>query len=335
MDSKMSPIVFIQQDMRPRIHWSEVMTPQDQFISRLYRSTQQVSISHFRDWALKELQSLIHFDSAIWSTGHLSTRSFHTHTALGLPQSFTENLIDSIQINPITKHLYQHLGEAIDMADVIDDSTFYNSDIYQAVFKPNKIERILSSVHINQRSGIYTLLSIYRSNRVNFFTDEEKKTHQSSIYHLIESASHSCMLSLNTGNDTLSSHAICDNHGMYHEVDPSFLDLVDEIVPNKKSQCLPFELPEIGKNELINNVLITTEKLGDLFRVNLRNATPLDRLTKREAEVVNGVTQGMSFKQIAKRLDRSPSTVSNHLYRIYQKLNINNRSELADLIQNK
>jgi DNA-binding NarL/FixJ family response regulator len=55
----------------------------------------------------------------------------------------------------------------------------------------------------------------------------------------------------------------------------------------------------------------------------------------REQQVVEGVTQGLSFKQIAKKLELSPSTVSNHLYRIYQKLNINNRSQLADMIQIK
>jgi len=309
------------------------MTELDSFISRLYRSTQQVNISHFRDWALKELQSLICFDAAIWSTGHLSTRTFHTHTSLGLPTNFAEQLIDSISINPLRKHIYEHVGEAVDMADALDDDAFYNSDIYRKVFKPNRIERILSSIHINQRSGIYTLLSIYRFNRNEPFTAVEKKCHQSVIYHLIEAASHSCMLSLNNGSDLLSSHAICDKYGVYHEVEPSFLDLVEEIYPNNLSQCLPFDLPDEGEKSLIKNTLVSCEALGDLVRVNLRNANPLDTLTDKEVEVVKGVTQGLSFKQIAKKLGRSPSTISNHLYRIYQKLNINNRSELADLIQ--
>jgi RNA polymerase sigma factor (sigma-70 family) len=86
---------------------------------------------------------------------------------------------------------------------------------------------------------------------------------------------------------------------------------------------------------IVGNIIIQSEQLGDMFRLSIREQSPIDKLTLREQQVVEGVTQGLSFKQIAKKLGLSPSTVSNHLYRIYQKLNINNRSELADLIQIK
>ena len=79
------------------------MDPVDHFISHLYRSTQNIELAKFRYWALNELQTLIDFDAAIWSTGHLSTRTFHTHTTLGLPQNFPDKLIEHLPINPISK----------------------------------------------------------------------------------------------------------------------------------------------------------------------------------------------------------------------------------------
>lgn len=304
-----------------------------ELISRLYRSTQNIDIGHFREWALCELQSYVSFDAAIWSTGHLSTRTFHTHTTLGLPKNFPNLLIDNIEINPITKRLFNKAGDAVDMADVISDDAFYQSEIYQRVFKPYKIQRILSSIHICNRTGIYTLLSLYRFDKEKCFNGEEKLRHQTVLFHLVEAASHACLLSLKQHSQPNTFHAICDAEGIYHEAELEFIDLLEQCQPVKSIIKYPFD---VYKREfIVGEIIIQSEQLGDLFRLSIRECSAIDKLTFREQQVVEGVTQGLSFKQIAKKLELSPSTVSNHLYRIYQKLNINNRSELADLIQIK
>tara|TARA_R110002072_G_scaffold303087_1_gene493092 strand:- start:18341 stop:19306 length:966 start_codon:yes stop_codon:yes gene_type:complete len=304
-----------------------------ELISRLYRSTQYIGIGHFREWALCELQSYVSFDAAIWSTGHLSTRTFHTHTTLGLPKNFPDILIDNIEINPITKQLFNKASEAVDMAEVITDDAFYQSDIFRRVFEPHKIHRILSSIHICRRTGIYTLLSVYRFDKSQKFNKQEKQRHQAILYHLVEAASHACLLSLKQHDEPNTYHAICDAKGIYHEAESRFIDLVELCHTDKNLSKYPFDIRQ--KEHIVENVRIQSERLGDLFRLSIRECSAIDKLTLREQQVVDGVTQGLSFKQIAKRLELSPSTVSNHLYRIYQKLNINNRSQLADMIQVK
>jgi len=312
------------------------MDPIDHFISHLYRSTQHIALAKFRYWALNELQTLIDFDAAIWSTGHLSTRTFHTHTTLGLPQDFPDQLIEYLPINPISKLLFTRVGEPVDMSDALDDETFFNSEIYSSIFKPQKISRILSSVHIEQRSGIFTLLTLYRKNRDHIFLHNEKIIYRRALFHLLNSASQACMLNLNIiDKDKVNHTAICDKHGIYHETETIFLDLIEEYFPDYSGQSLPFTVPKDGTKLIQNNLHISSEKLGDLYRITIRPTTPLDELTRREMEVVSGVSQGMSFKQIAKKLSLSPSTVSNHLYRIYQKLHISNRTELADLMRSQ
>lgn len=55
-------------------------------------------------------------------------------------------------------------------------------------------------------------------------------------------------------------------------------------------------------------------------------ATPTAiRLTPREAEVLNLVTQGKSNKEVASELYCSKRTIDFHLARIYEKLNVKNR----------
>jgi two-component system, NarL family, nitrate/nitrite response regulator NarL len=52
-------------------------------------------------------------------------------------------------------------------------------------------------------------------------------------------------------------------------------------------------------------------------------------LTKREDEVVNLVVDGLTNRQVAQKLGLTEHTVSNYLFRIYEKLGISSRVELV------
>lgn len=59
---------------------------------------------------------------------------------------------------------------------------------------------------------------------------------------------------------------------------------------------------------------------------------PYRDLTEREAEVARLVASGMSNRDVARILVVSERTIDNHLYRIYRKLGVSSREELADFI---
>ncbi len=54
-----------------------------------------------------------------------------------------------------------------------------------------------------------------------------------------------------------------------------------------------------------------------------------DRLTPQELQIAQLVAQGLSNREVAERLFVSPRTVTTHLYRIYPKLGIGSRADLA------
>src|SRR5262245_26085623 len=53
------------------------------------------------------------------------------------------------------------------------------------------------------------------------------------------------------------------------------------------------------------------------------------RLTTRELEILDLIDQGLSNKEIARRLTIELSTVKNHVHNILEKLNVSRRSEAA------
>lgn len=70
-------------------------------------------------------------------------------------------------------------------------------------------------------------------------------------------------------------------------------------------------------------------KIKEFLTTHLGRKNIFTQLTKREMEVALCVSEGMSNKEIAQKLNISASTVKTHLLSIYEKLNIHDRLSLA------
>jgi DNA-binding NarL/FixJ family response regulator len=56
----------------------------------------------------------------------------------------------------------------------------------------------------------------------------------------------------------------------------------------------------------------------------------LDQLSNREREILEQLSKGLMYKEIAAELFLSPETVRKHVYHIYEKLHVNNRVEAVN-----
>ena len=50
-------------------------------------------------------------------------------------------------------------------------------------------------------------------------------------------------------------------------------------------------------------------------------------LTEREREIVSLLASGKTYKQVARALQLSQSTIRNHLHNVYQKLDVVDRAQ--------
>jgi len=68
-------------------------------------------------------------------------------------------------------------------------------------------------------------------------------------------------------------------------------------------------------------------KLVTLFRNNQKQTEAIEILSTRENEVLQLLTKGLLYKEIADQLSISVATVRQHIHHIYEKLHVQNRTE--------
>ena len=311
------------------------LDPLDRLIGRLYRGGLAAPPDGFRRWALGELRQLLPFDAAIWGTGTIRRMKFHTCTLLDLPAAFPEALEASQAINPIVPVLLRNLETPVDMRSVMPDAQFYRSALYRQTFAPQRIERILSTGHVDPDSGLYSLVTLYRFERTQPFSAADADQVRRVMFHLFNAASHAYFLQMSrrlADRPSASAAAMVDATGAFHDAMPRFFEMLDRHFPDRPPQQLPFALPADGETRVVDGLCIRAEPLDELHCVHIWPAGPLDHLTRRERDVIAAIAHGLSFKQAAKRIGIAPSTVANHLYRVYRKLGVYSRAALAELV---
>jgi len=302
----------------------------DACITRLYQSAGK-GIPDYRRRALTELAQIIDFDGALWGTGHLNSEGFHSVDVLGVDENYPKALAENKMINPFYGALKRASGHVVELSSIMADELFYHSELYQQFFSQYGVERVMGVILEDESTGIVSLVSLYRFDREKIFSENDKKILQRMMHHLVSAASHAYFLHLNQQNEApnKAALAICDKHGLFFEVQPRFIEMLQQHYPDDPLGRLPFDLQE-KKDDLAQGRLhFDKEALGDLFCISLWEKSPFDLLSAREKEVVQAITRGLSFKEAARELGVAPSTVSNHLYKVYRKLNISSRSELA------
>lgn len=97
----------------------------------------------------------------------------------------------------------------------------------------------------------------------------------------------------------------------------------------------PLDIPAMLRQALAGNVYYSTPRVDATTVTQLRQkgerqqAREETGLTTRELEILTAVSQGLSNREVGKKLFLSDQTVKFHLHNIYGKLGVSNRTEAA------
>jgi two-component system, NarL family, response regulator LiaR len=91
------------------------------------------------------------------------------------------------------------------------------------------------------------------------------------------------------------------------------------------------ELAQAIRMASVGDPTVAAEATRALIDAVTQPLVPGSDLTVREQEVLSLIVQGLSNTQIALQLELSPSTIKNHISRIFSKLGVATRTEAATL----
>jgi DNA-binding CsgD family transcriptional regulator len=186
-------------------------------------------------------------------------------------------------------------------------------------------------------------VSLDRGHGQRPFTPEDRSVNQSLIPHLHAAWKQNLRGRLRTVEDQTQGDvhkAFIDQAGSVVQAEEGFAASVAKRWPAWKGKALPALLRATverarfvpGRWTGDDAWAVRAAPAGLLTLIELRQASPLDRLSPREKQVAKLYAEGATHKEIARIVELTPATVRHYLREVYAKLSIDNKANLATLM---
>lgn len=320
------------------------MKPFSNLLLDLYRLAQHAVAEEFQTRVMDRVREELNFDSGYWATGVVEPgKGFvaHSYTLYRQPQEWLDNYERINHNDAMTYEVFNQLGTTVNAA--------LCSPYWQARFDPESLDH-LKQFHVSHCLGtiiaepvlqIWTGIALFRADPEQPFTEQERLSQQNLMPHLSEIWNVNRFSYVDSARNCgrLPNHgrAICDAQGVLYNADRNFANFMLAEWPDWQGARLPIKLQQAlldgGPCRYTGrHIVISIETLNNLQLLSARNVCSVDGLTPRELEIAGCFANGMDYRTIADNLHITPTTVRNHLQRIYAKLDVTSKIELAQIV---
>ena len=215
--------------------------------------------------------------------------------------------------------------------------TQHGGDAIDANAKP-KTEHRLVATQVEPLSGLCSVISVQRESAQPLFSLTERSTIDLLVSHLFAAWRRCQQLSLyaRCTADGGRVAALVDQQGFLHAADGRFFSLLRRNQPDWGGTRLPESLLAlVGRGagtEVIGNIRWSAAEFGEWLYLSGQLIGAAALLTPRERLLAATIVSGQSYRQSAKTMGVSVNTLRNALVRIYRKLDVNSKAELAQRV---
>lgn len=223
------------------------------------------------------------------------------------------------------------LTEEVNFRKLIRDSVKNNTDLINQIrFLKNIVSNLNIAIfihdlkfqsHIWTNNNYYKIIGYTDEEVKTFGTDWTRKNYHSEDVHIIKERYD--YFKQNKGETFSGVYRVKHKEGHWVWV---------------YSNVAVYKRDEKGNPEQVVGICIdfsdnfkTMKQFKELYKENqqLRNQLSIERLTKREKEIIKLIAQGSTSQEIANEINISPSTVDNHRKHMLKKLNLRNIADLT------
>jgi DNA-binding CsgD family transcriptional regulator len=316
---------------------SDRLSTFSQVVLRFYEIAQQLPVHAFQDAALGAIKAILPFDSSMWGSATMSEQGVDIHT-LHLHHSSRQ----MIEEYGAVKHL-DHFAHEVASKEI--HTIRFSAENAQAeelrafLFRHEHLHGLITQC-INPQTRFVQWLSLFRKDPEQCCTEQDVQVLDALFPHLMQALAinrklHMMHLVGDSAHERWSV-AIADHHGFLYHADPTFLRLIatsDNLVDRER---LPAHVMDAFSQPVFqltrNQVVLVGVQESDLLFLKARPTVLADQLNPREFTIAQMLASGLSHKEIAQKLNRSPETIRTHGKSIYKKLGTTKVTQLSALL---
>ncbi|MFZ6657765.1 response regulator transcription factor [Undibacterium sp. TJN19] len=307
------------------------------FLLRLYRGTRDVPIDEFPEFAFAITKQVMAFDSARMMAVEVGadTATVHSSTMHNEPDSIhldweqissRDTVLQSVTSLPDRSYNFnaQCLYAKRDKLIVLDYANRYNHNNGLVIAAKNS------------ETAYWDGISLYRAHNARHFTGDEELLLELLAPHLRQAFELNRLRGMDAA-ECDKAMAVITPGGTLEYCTSRFAEIVSLEFPNWHGHRLPAAvlaaLSRVGVMSFggAKIRMKVRQQRGLLFVFALSDKV-LARLTDRELMVARLFSQGLSYKEVARRMQIAPATARNFIQKIYVKLGVRGKGELAILI---
>lgn len=309
---------------------------------RLYRQSHELPIAQFQDEALNLLRPVLPFDSAMWGAATLTPGGIDIHTIHlhRQPVEMLQSYEDVKHLDTAAQAVGLHPSETLAF-----DAEVWFRGRHQGALREHG--RRFEQSHffiaglVNPDTRFTRWLTLFRARTDAHCTESERLRLAGLLPHLQQALELNRLTHLKDvlqakGGEGMGS-ALADSRGMIHHMDAIFEHALRNEWEGWQGPRLPAAVvvaAQRGEQRVVGRTLAITQfSQHGLLWLRVRPLCAADALTPREAIVARLTAMGLTHKQIAARLQRSPATVRNQIRSIYDKLGVANVAALVEALR--
>ena len=319
----------------------------NELLLTIYRQAQELSVDQFQDGVLTTLKQYLPFDSSMWGTatmtgGGIDIHSLHLHNT-------TQRMIEEYQhVKHLDTAAMQVTRQRSATIGFCTETDFPGDELrpYRDFLHRFRHENFFITSDLNPLTQFVHWVSLYRGAADQACTAEETEMLSYIGPHLMQALAINRLVHLDRLTGDLArekwSVAIADGRGVLYHADPAFRELVrsewgggadpDPAQEERLPQAVLEELAANDGHAAGRQVIVRRNVERGLLFLKARRREPVDSLTARELLIARLAASGLSHKEVARKLERSPETVRSQLKSIYDKLGANKIAQLGAML---
>lgn len=302
----------------------------------LYSLAQQCSVDTFQRRVIGLLGDLFDFDSAWWARGSSDgvVHRVHCSHLHGLPDDAPEMLNMRDPGNLVARRTTEAPGRAI----WFGPQHWLEQSSTAALAAHMGIAQAICIASPSGVQGLVSFLSLARRNASPAFCERDLRLLEVLKPHLSAALDQCCITQMGRQHKGDGVRLVTtDAEGWLYVSEPDAVEMLRHEWPQWVPPRLPVALMEAMQRRQSRfrgrRVSAHIHWVGPHALVALCRLEPRDLLTDQEFSAAQAFASGLSYKEVAEKLNIAPSTVRHHLRAAYIKLGVSDKGALAGLMR--